>query len=560
MRTQTLVLISCFIINGSCRRIQNSLPNDEDLGLTTSLQFALWQRGDDFPCGRDGCDLGDSNTLNTLKQQWSLQRGKPILELRGGADGCSTVTKSCDPTGAVDFDLLRVELGSEFSKAFEENIKAHEEDCALSCEHFYCGDANATASGKQKPVAVRSHPMGTVPPEDFSNEFNFPLNLIKVTKKPLIPPSEAEEVVAVANAEGLAVNEFPSGKYKLGGDWVKKMPRTLQWFNRRLEETIFPTIAAHFPEVVSGPHVLRAHSVAILKYNSSHPRTDIHVDDGILALTLALSPQKNFTGGGTFFEHFGKDHLIEMDQGYCTIRPGTVRHGGHPVTDGVRYILGAFMLIADRVEHVRRFNNQGRLAREQWDLRKARLCFKWALRINPKCQSCLKNWAEALSVTKDDSPPPLKLAEAAEDKLRRAVELIPSDSDAWFSLGNLLTKMDRKSEALEAYQKSFASNADDHELCYNIGVQLGEKGDLTGEMEMYRRAIAIKHDFGQAWSNLGVALASTGQLEAAEQPFQNACTYQPDSETNWINLARLYQAMGNKELAKDAMQQAHSLR
>ena len=95
--------------------------------------------------------------------------------------------------------------------------------------------------------------------------------------------------------------------------------------------------------------MLRAHSVAILKYNSSHPRTDVHVDDGILALTLALSPRANYTGGGTFFEHMGAEHVLPMEQGFCTMRPGSVRHGGHPVVGGDRYIVGAFMLIADQV-------------------------------------------------------------------------------------------------------------------------------------------------------------------------------------------------------------------
>ena len=174
--------------------------------------------------------------------------------------------------------------------------------------------------------------------------------------------------------------------------------------------------------------MLRAHSVAILKYNASHPRTDVHVDDGILALTLALSPQANYSGGGTFFEHLGEASIVEMDQGHCTMRPGSVRHGGHRVTSGERYILGAFLLIADRVEHVRRLNNQGRDARGRFDLRAARLYFKWALKLNPKCATCLKNWAEALSATPDDSPPPPKLAAAAEDKLRRAIALLPEDS------------------------------------------------------------------------------------------------------------------------------------
>ena len=48
-----------------------------------------------------------------------------------------------------------------------------------------------------------------------------------------------------------------------------------------------------------------------------------------------------------------------MDVGGATFRPGSVRHGGAAVTAGERYILGAFILIEDRVEHVRRLKNRG---------------------------------------------------------------------------------------------------------------------------------------------------------------------------------------------------------
>jgi len=229
------------------------------------------------------------------------------------------------------------------------------------------------------------------------------------------------------------------------------------------------------------------------------------------------------------------------------------------VTAGDRYILGAFLLIADRVEHVRRLQNQGREARGRGDLRKARLLYKWALRINPKCATCLKNWAEALTTTPDETPVSPKLAAAAEDKLRRALELLPRDSDAMFSLGTLLSSQGRDDEAMDLYQQSLAINADDHELCYNLGVQLGNRGRYDEEIAMYERALRIKRDFGRAWSNLGVALASTGNLNAAEQPFLNACRYQPDSRNNWINLAKLHQAKGRSEAAREAMTKARAL-
>jgi hypothetical protein len=60
--------------------------------------------------------------------------------------------------------------------------------------------------------------MGAVPPEDFANDFGFPLDLIKVTQgEPLFSQSEAANVIATAQAEGVDKNEYISGKYKLGG-------------------------------------------------------------------------------------------------------------------------------------------------------------------------------------------------------------------------------------------------------------------------------------------------------------------------------------------------------
>jgi tetratricopeptide (TPR) repeat protein len=529
--------------------------SDTDAELAQRLKLDIWRRGVQ-ECGAEGCSDDSTADLTMLRLRWMASRGTPYVALRGGADGCAGT--ACEPD-SVNLDALRAELGPEFSAALEKNVQDHEEDCATSCEHFYCGQQGG--GGAAPAVATRSYSMGSVPPEDFAASFNFPLDLIRVTSDPVIDASEAERVVATAIEEGIHTNEYTSGKYKLGGDWVKKMPRSLAWFNHRLEHTIFPTIAGLFPEIVSDASVLRAHSVAILKYNASHPRTDVHVDDGILAMTLALSPRANYTGGGTFFEHMGPDNLVEMEQGQCTFRPGSVRHGGAQVTAGDRYILGGFLLIADRVEHVRRLNNQGRAYRSQGDLRMARLCFKWALRINPKCATCLKNWAEAIfgpAMGEGDGSVPPKMANAAIDKLERALELLPEDSDAWYSLGVILSDQGRKEEAIAAYTKSVSINADDHELCYNLAVLLGDRGDAEQEIVMLNKALAAKPDFGRAWANLGVAHASGGDLDAAEEPFRNAAMYEPSAK-NWINLAKLHHAKGRTELAQEAAGKARAL-
>jgi len=283
-----------------------------------------------------------------------------LAKLRGGAmidQGRTTVTEETYRDRLnKKLNQLGLKYGSEFREAIEKNEKEHAEDCRLSCESFYCAPESSSsvnnwdASIDINGTAFSSYFFGATPPEDFSEEFGFPLDLIKVTQgEPLFSSQEAAQVIETAQGEGVDNNEYESGKYKLGGDWLTNLPQTLEWFNKRLETTFFPLLSNLFPEIVSSPSVLRAHSVSLLKYNASHPRTDVHIDNGILAMTLAMTPKNDYVGGGTFFEHMGNDNVLPMDVGHGTFRPGSVRHGGHRVTEGTRYILGAFLLIDDRV-------------------------------------------------------------------------------------------------------------------------------------------------------------------------------------------------------------------
>ena len=209
---------SLFKMMRCCRAgvlLLSALARADDDPLVQSLKFDLWQRGETFPCGREGC--ADEESASNLGSKWMMARHKQIQALRGGADGCSAATSSCEPVAAANLDAFRAELGPEFSAALDKNELDHEADCAKSCESFYCGDAS-TESPAAPAVPHASHPMGSVPPEDFVSEFNFPLDLIKVTSEPMIPPDECERVVKNALEEEMANNEYTSGKYKLGGD------------------------------------------------------------------------------------------------------------------------------------------------------------------------------------------------------------------------------------------------------------------------------------------------------------------------------------------------------
>ena len=62
----------------------------------------------------------------------------------------------------------------------------------------------------------------------------------------------------------------------------------------------------------------------------------------------------------------------------------------------VRYVLGGFIAVADRVEHVRRLNERGNrlmLASpgDEAAMLRAERLFRWGVMLNPNCSLCFQN-------------------------------------------------------------------------------------------------------------------------------------------------------------------------
>jgi hypothetical protein len=229
---------------------------------------------------------------------------------------------------AAGGDVAADTLSEEEVDDLRANEADHARESAEACQHFYCGDAAANA-----PVTTRLA-LGHGPLVDVIGGAGEESQSIHITKAPLFSGDECDRVIAMAEAEGGGLPTSKSGKYQIGKAWVKEMPGVLQWFNGALEHKLYPALASLFPGFISSPSALRAHSVAILKYNQSHPATDVHIDDALLAFTVALSRPSSFEGGGTYFESL--DAVLPMEQGVVTFRPGAVRHAGHEVTAGLR--------------------------------------------------------------------------------------------------------------------------------------------------------------------------------------------------------------------------------
>ncbi len=91
------------------------------------------------------------------------------------------------------------------------------------------------------------------------------------------------------------------------------------------------------------PNKLKIEEIFIAKYDGDNEQTqkglEDHVDGSEFSFIIALND--SYSGGGT---HFSKKNVtIHLNIGDVIIFCGQTRHGGIPVTSGIRYILPGFI-------------------------------------------------------------------------------------------------------------------------------------------------------------------------------------------------------------------------
>ena len=82
---------------------------------------------------------------------------------------------------------------------------------------------------------------------------------------------------------------------------------------------------------------------------------------------VPLSARDEYEGGGTYVEPLGQ--AFALDQGCALLHPSAVRHAGHRITSGHRWVLVLF-IIAEEMrygEHVRHFKARALRCHDEGD-------------------------------------------------------------------------------------------------------------------------------------------------------------------------------------------------
>mmetsp|Transcript_33139 Transcript_33139/g.54805 ORF Transcript_33139/g.54805 Transcript_33139/m.54805 type:complete len:291 (-) Transcript_33139:483-1355(-) len=143
----------------------------------------------------------------------------------------------------------------------------------------------------------------------------------------------------------------------------------------------------------------------------------------------------------------------------------------------------------------------------------------------------------------------------AEGYLQKAVELNPSDAEAWINLGLVRYSLDMPQAATAAFLECLAVAPERSKISatalYNLGNLQHKQGDIEGAINSFSRAVEIDNTLVDAFFNMGVLYQQNEAIEEAFNWYEKAAAADPTSgeaRSAMDNIREHYPHMRKKEL------------
>jgi len=124
----------------------------------------------------------------------------------------------------------------------------------------------------------------------------------------------------------------------------------------------------------------------------------------------------------------------------------------------------------------------------------------------------------------------------AIDLITQAININPSASGYYGTLGRTFKSQGRLDEAVACYQQALGLNSEDASIHNSLGNALLDQGRLADATSSYQYALALQPNLADAHSNLGHVLQIQGKLIEAIECYRQALTLRPDSAIAHFNL------------------------
>jgi hypothetical protein len=139
---------------------------------------------------------------------------------------------------------------------------------------------------------------------------------------------------------------------------LTELPRALDWFRQEgWPKRIQPFLASSFAYCLPDPSSLRVVDAFVVKYDASQGQSFLepHRDGSMLSFNLALNDSSEYDGGGTWFKSLGA--AVRSDRGHVLAHASGMLHGGSKITEGVRYVLVAFVVLEGHPDFAENFSH-----------------------------------------------------------------------------------------------------------------------------------------------------------------------------------------------------------
>ena len=203
-------------------------------------------------------------------------------------------------------------------------------------------------------------------------------------------------------------------------------------------------------------------------------------------------------------------------------------------------------------------------------VQEAQKLFEEILKTEPQNYRAKTELTKLKNLKTEESPPRDKIQsiinifndgqiDKAIDEIDTLLYAFPS-SPLLFNISGAFYKSKGKPEiAIKKFKEAITLKSNYAEAHYNLGVSLGEIGQIEEAIQCYKNALNIKKEYPDAHNNLGNIYLDLGQYELSIEHFEWSVAYKPDFAEAYNNLGIANRVIGRLDEAAKNIDKALSI-
>lgn len=200
----------------------------------------------------------------------------------------------------------------------------------------------------------------------------------------------------------------------------------------------------------------------------------------------------------------------------------------------------------------------GNLYSKAGDVSRAIYAYDQALRFHSQDEEVYINVVQAYNDILKEEPKNEVYKEARRRALNQFAELIgrPPKAGSYFNLGVLLGESGDMDRAVSAYRRVLDINPRHTDALYNLGNIYKDGGRLAEALEMYQRIIRMDPQRSDVYLNMGIIYGRRGDLQLAREYYAKALKADAGNAKAYFNLGYIEETEGYLKKAMELYQKS----